>query len=247
MQERPERHIDDLVDAYALGALEPDEVDVVERHLETCASCRALADAARRTLDLLLYAVPPVAPPPSLRARVLARTATEKAELLADNVPPHGGDHASGTALEPAQNPFGRLVQALRAGSSAGGDAGALLRDLLADPDCTIRLVPGTAEAPAANARLVVSPHRTAGVLVAGGLPRQGAGRAYQVWLLRGGQVLPNAVFEVSRSGMGAGIVRTPEPWDTFETVAVTPEPKGGSRTPTGPIVLAGSLAEQTS
>jgi anti-sigma-K factor RskA len=247
MQERPERlerHVDDLVDAYALGALEPDEVDVVERHLETCGSCRALAAQAQRTTDLLLYAAPPATPPPSLRARVLGRIAAEKAELSADHVPPAGGERTSDSELEPEQRAFGRLLRALRGGSSAGEDAGALLRDLLAEPDCTIRLVSGTAEMPEANARLVVSAHRPVGVLVASGLPRPGAGRAYQVWLLRGGQPLPNAVFDVSRSGVGAGIVRTHGPWHAYETVAVTPEPKGGSPAPTGPIVLAGSLAE---
>src|SRR5262249_22041086 len=123
---------------------------LVERHLETCASCRALADQARRNTDLLLYAVPQIAPPPSLRARVLARVADEKAMVSPDTMPPPDGQPPD-AALEPAPNPFGRLLHVLRGGSSTAGDAGAWLRDLLADPDCTIRPVSGTAEAPEAN------------------------------------------------------------------------------------------------
>src|SRR5262245_7638948 len=73
-----ERHVDDLLEAYALGALEPTEVDFVERHLEHCASCRALAEQLRRLADVLLTVVPQVAPPPALRARVLDRVARER-------------------------------------------------------------------------------------------------------------------------------------------------------------------------
>ena len=29
-------HVTNLIDAYALGALEPDEVDIVESHLDEC-------------------------------------------------------------------------------------------------------------------------------------------------------------------------------------------------------------------
>ena len=40
-------HVDNLIDAYALGALEPDEVALVERHLPTCDACQALLDAIK--------------------------------------------------------------------------------------------------------------------------------------------------------------------------------------------------------
>ncbi|MBA3825090.1 MAG: zf-HC2 domain-containing protein, partial [Ktedonobacterales bacterium] len=67
------RHIDDLLDAYALGALEPYEVAEVEAHLEGCASCRQSAARARATAQHLLLAAPAVQPPAALRAKVLAR------------------------------------------------------------------------------------------------------------------------------------------------------------------------------
>ncbi|HEX6819427.1 MAG TPA: zf-HC2 domain-containing protein, partial [Ktedonobacterales bacterium] len=66
-------HIDALIDAYVLGALDDAEMAQVEDHLETCARCRALLRTARETADALLLAGPLVAPPPSLRAKVLAR------------------------------------------------------------------------------------------------------------------------------------------------------------------------------
>jgi anti-sigma-K factor RskA len=245
------RHIDDLVGAYVLGALEADAVDLVERHLEECEVCRALVSKGRRSAELLLYAVPQVAPPPSLRSRVLARIAEEKVATSRSDLPPRedSESHTPTPELEsePSLGPFRRLLHALRSESAPVGYTGAMLRDLLADPQCAIWQVAGTDAAPGAYARLVASPRRHVGVLVASGLRHPGAGKAYQVWLLRGGQPLPNALFTVNRAGAGAGIVSTDEPWRAFDTLAVTPEPEGGSPAPTGSIVLAGSLVEQAS
>lgn len=249
------RHVDDLVDAYALGALEPDEVDAVERHLEGCEDCRTLADAARRRVDLLLQVVPPVVPPPALRAHVLERIAAEKAaasggatSVARDNEPPHGAGVPSDEPSPAQQSYLGRVLRALRGklvpDEHAAGD---LLRNLLADPHSIIWPVAGTEEAPQANGRLVVAPDRQDAVFVASGLRRPAAGKVYQVWLLRGGQPLPNALFAVDHAGVGASIVRAGTPWREFDTVAVTPEPEGGSPAPTGPIVLAGSLVASVS
>lgn len=245
------RHVDDLVDAYAHGALEPSEVDAVEQHLGECDSCRALADEARRTADSLLYAVPQVAPPPSLRGRVLARIAEEKAAMSRDSSEAHASrtpaSNASVGETETVRSPLRRLLDALRNEPAPAGHAGDLLRDLLADPQVAIWPIAGTPDAPGASGRLIVSPRLHEGVVVTSGLFRPAPGKAYQVWFLRGGQPQPNVLFSVDPSGVGAGIVRADAPWHDFDTVAVTPEPRGGSPAPTGPIVLAGSLVDAAS
>lgn len=244
-------HVDDLVDAYALGALEPDEVDAVERHLETCPDCQILAVEARRAAELLWLAAPPVTPPVSLRGRVLARIAQEKAAMSptpAASPADASGDTEPALGAASAGGPLGRLARALRGGSAPQeAVAGNLLRDLLADPQCVILPVAGTGEAPQARARFVVSRDRRDAVLVASGLRQPGTGKAYQVWLLRGGKPAPNTLFTVNRTGVGAGIVHASAPWGEFDTVAVTPEPAGGSPAPTGPILLAGALHERAS
>lgn len=250
-------HVDDLVDAYALGALEPAEVDEVERHLETCPRCRALAQEARRTAEQLWRAAPPVTPPVSLRGRLMARIAQEKAASA--SAPPAAtptAGQASDTTPEaepepspaPARGPLSRLAQALRGEPAPQARmASDLLRDLLADPQSVIWPVAGTADAPQASARFVVSRNRRDGVIITNGLGRPGTGKAYQVWLLRGGQPLPNALFMVNRTGIGASVVHADGAWSDFDTIAITPEPVGGSPAPTGPIVLAGALVEQAS
>jgi anti-sigma factor RsiW len=64
----------DLLEAYALGVLEPDESHAVERHLASCTECRRLAADLAATADLLplaLAAASSLRPPADLKDRVL--------------------------------------------------------------------------------------------------------------------------------------------------------------------------------
>lgn len=239
MDEQDE-HVDNLIDAYALGALEPDEVARVERHLETCDACRALLDAVRAVTSDLLLAVPQAAPPPALRGRILSRIHDE-AQPASRPV-----DHAPAPQAETARpGPMGRLLRSLFGGETpeiADSDADTLLRDLLLDPEVTIRPIAGAEHASQASARFVGAPARHEGVVLTQGLRPLDAQHAYQVWLLRDGQPQPNNVFTVDHAGRGIGIVRASEAPLDFDMLAITPEPAGGSPGPTGAIVLAGAL-----
>src|SRR5436190_231315 len=62
------------LEAYALGALEPDERDRVARHLAGCPECRRLAAAYAEVaadLPLALAAASPLRPPPELKERLV--------------------------------------------------------------------------------------------------------------------------------------------------------------------------------
>ncbi|HEV2404268.1 MAG TPA: anti-sigma factor [Ktedonobacterales bacterium] len=262
-----DRHVDDLVDAYALGSLEPEEVDAVERHLEVCPDCRALAEDARAGTEELLL-TPPTAPvPPDLKQRVLARVRAEREQvaqvshlpqqvtqpqhhLTEDAAPQHHlapeeqhlpSDAQSHVAASSGR--FRRAMSILFGGSeddvSVTGDT---LRSLLSEPDCVIWPVAGTADAPEATARLVGSPSRRDAVIVTHGLRQPPAGQAYQVWFLRDGKPIPNSLFSVDRAGRGSRVVVARAALAEYDTVAITPEPEEGSLAPTGAIVLAGSL-----
>jgi anti-sigma-K factor RskA len=249
-------HVTDLIPAYALGALEPDEVDTVERHLAFCAECaaeeRQIAQAAAALLVApLALSAQTASAPQALRARILERVRG----LPVESAP--ASAHPTDAAPRAHRGLRDRL-RALFSQSPAGteethsetpapyhptGDAelDRILLDLLVDPACAILPAPGAAE-PGAFARLIVTPTSSTGVLFASGLRAPAPGKAYQIWLLRDGQPVPNALFTTDHQGRGASLVRATEPVLAYDTVAVTPEPVGGSVGPTGPIVLAGAL-----
>ncbi|HEY7339580.1 MAG TPA: anti-sigma factor [Ktedonobacterales bacterium] len=242
--DQQDEHVDNLIDAYALGALEPDEVARVERHLETCDACRALLDAVRAVTSDLLLAVPQAAPPSALRGRILSRIHDE-----AQPASQPSQQHAPASQTE-ATRPgrMSRLLRSLFGGETpelADGDADTLLRDLLLDPEVTIRPIAATEHASHASARFVGAPARHEGIVLAQGLRPLDAQHAYQVWLLRDGQPRPNNVFTVDHAGRGIGIVRADEAPLDFDVLAITPEPAGGSPGPTGDIMLAGALRSE--
>lgn len=242
-------HVDNFIDAYALGALEPDEIAWVEAHLEDCPRCRELAREARAVASTLLVDVPLVEPPAALRQHVLDRVHQEARRTRQGEQTP-GSGLGDGFAAEdaPGARRRGGLHRLLRGllGEEAGTGtdmAAARLAELLSAPDCRLWEVAGTQDAPGASARLVGVPSGRDAVLVASGLHALPPDRAYQVWFLRGGQPTPNAVFQVARNGRGRQLVRVPSRLSDFEVVAVTPEPASGSPAPTGAIVLAGELS----
>lgn len=244
-----EPHVTDLIPAYALGALEPDEVDLVERHLEGCATCSAELRAQRRITEELLVAPIQRSAPPRVRERLLEQIRALSAAPSGHGAPPATAEaEQAPPSLWPAPRSSSRIARAWqaafgRAGASTGDDeADQELRDLMLDPESIVITVSGTSDAPAASARLIASPQRGKAVLLASGLKAPGAGRAYQIWFLRDGQPVPNALFAVDRRGRGLSLATLGAPLGSFDTVAVTPEPEGGSPSPTGPIVLAGAL-----
>src|SRR5262245_12930523 len=66
-------HVDELVAVYALGALPGADRIFVERHLQTCAECRALLRETVAAVAVLPMMVAPLEPPPALKSRLLTR------------------------------------------------------------------------------------------------------------------------------------------------------------------------------
>lgn len=71
MADHTSRH-DELIPAYALGALDGDDLRELESHLDAgCAECRRQLDLWQGDLEELAASVPPVEPSPETRQRVL--------------------------------------------------------------------------------------------------------------------------------------------------------------------------------
>jgi len=70
-------HVTDLTAGYALGALTSDERSVVDSHIATCADCRADLAAMMGVVSTLPLACDSMAPPSSLRERVMTAASAE--------------------------------------------------------------------------------------------------------------------------------------------------------------------------
>ena len=64
-------HPEDMLEAFALGALEAGERDDVEAHLDSCPHCSGLLATFEEASILLADTVPQTTPPADLRARVM--------------------------------------------------------------------------------------------------------------------------------------------------------------------------------
>ena len=68
----PPEHPEDLLEAYALGALEAAERDDFEAHLDSCAHCSGVLAELAGTRELLAQSVPQIAAPAHLQSQVMA-------------------------------------------------------------------------------------------------------------------------------------------------------------------------------
>jgi hypothetical protein len=68
--------VEDSLGAYALGALDADEVVAVEEHVANCPACRQRLLTDLQTVEALALTVAPVEPSPKVRDRLLQAAAT---------------------------------------------------------------------------------------------------------------------------------------------------------------------------
>lgn len=243
---------DDLADARdLLGAYAVDAVDDVERRRVE----KLLAsdpDAAREVASLRataarLGSAVSTTPPPELRGAVLGRLSETRQEgttspASSPAATPRRRSRRStwlavaATAVIAASVPSALAWRQTQEVHRVQAQSQAVV-DLLADPAAQVR----TAQVPGGGTVVGVLA-RDRALFTATGLPAPGPGRAYQLWVIRNGVPLPDAVMAA-----GAPIVRaTPDDYVVLthgytagDALAVTVEPSGGSLKPTtSPIVV---------
>ncbi len=224
----------EAVGAYVLGALDEDERSSLERHLETCRSCRKEAAALQLAVEALPASAPSVDPPPQLKDRVMAVVRSE-AELLAVS-----GASADRPPRQRARG-WGRLfprpaitAAAAAAALGAGVVGGiAVVNDRGSrQPQATQRVLAARITDPSvpADARAAVRLSGGEASLVVHGLPDPPTRRVYQVWTKAPGNspVPAGATFAVR-----SGTIDIPRRLHDGDQVLVTVEPLGGSPAPT--------------
>jgi anti-sigma-K factor RskA len=235
----------ELAAAYALGTLDPGERAEFEKHLETCASCRAEVQSFHEVTGLLAQSVAPVAPPPELRERVLR---------AARQVRPIGSRRrvflpwvAAAAILLALLGAYSywraesekRALQTTLATAEARLDSAKQVVAALLDSSVAITDLAATGKAP--TMRLYWNRARNIIVVTAFALPPAPRGRTYQLWAIEKGHA-PVSVGVFNSSPTGRAVITLQMPAGVRPQVsAVTDEPAGGSPQPTQQPFLVGS------
>ena len=210
--------------AYALGALEPAEADAFREHLESCPVCRDEVAALEGVVQALPMTAPQRPAPPALRRRVLrAARAAPKSDLSRRRPTWSAGQWWN----------IGRSVAVATLALAL-----AVLVVLAVVSGSSTRVVEARVSGVAGTAQLRVTNER--GELIVHHLSAPPAGHIYEVWLKapQSAPVPADVLFSVTSAGTAD--LKLPSSLRGIREVMVTPEPDGGSPTPThSPVILA--------
>jgi anti-sigma-K factor RskA len=255
--------------AYALGVLEGAERAAFEAHLATCADCTADVRQLRLAASALPHAVPQVAPPPSLRARVMSQVSPSAgAPLLAPPAVVHDRRGlpawmqlaamlviGAGVFLyaQRMQERVSNLEAQLQQAQAQVASADRVTEELrtvafraqsamgvFAAPDVARIDLAGQPVAQSARARALWSRQRGM-VFTVANLPPLPAGRVYQVWVVTAQAPVSAGLLTPDSAGGGSVYFETPVDILPPVAVAVTLEPAGGVPAPTGERYLIGT------
>jgi anti-sigma-K factor RskA len=216
-----EQEVEDLLGAYALGALAGSDLQRVEDHLATCDRHARVAADLQRVTPALGLSVEDRDPSPELKARVLK--ALESPGRIACPRP---------------QLP--RQVMAAAAALvllAAGIGIGRLSAPQSAPTQVTTWTFRGNAQAPGALARLVYFNRDHRAVVQITGLKPLSAGQVYEMWLFRGASPVDSGVAQAP----GGTLVAQLGDLSNYSQFAVTIEP-GEQSQPTSNPILIGKL-----
>jgi anti-sigma-K factor RskA len=215
-----------LSGAYAVDALDDIERAQFERHLAGCAECRAEVDSLREGASMLTE-ISLVAPPSSLRERVLAEAATIRP------LPPQIVE------VRPARRRFPALVAAAAAVVILGGGVVVVTQPWSDEPAAVISATDRVLSADDAEryeqrfedgsrATVVRSVSLGQAVILTEGMADPGEGMVYELWLSHDGEMVAAGFMPegpdntVLLSGDAA----------SADGVGITVEPEGGSPEP---------------
>lgn len=249
-------HYDELLPAYALGALDAGELAELEGHLSAgCPECELQLATWRQTAEGLADSVTPVVVSELTRARVLAaarRSARRRLPGLgvAAALLLLAGAIGLIVSLERRIDRLGaeqaRLVERLAVANdrlaAAESEVAQARRALgvVASADVRSVTLAGLPPAPGSSGRAWLDPSSGRAVFYAHGLPSLPSSRTYQLWVITGGRPLSAGVFAVDSRGDASLEVGPVAAGEKIEAWAVTVEPAGGQPQPTGEMVLKG-------
>jgi len=239
-----------LAAGYVLGALEPDDEHVFQRHLGGCSECEANVRGLEEVVGTLAYAAPPVDPPETLWASIQREIRPERRRVQPRPARPRRW--ASPLVARLAAAAAIVAVAALSVWNLNLRDENAGYRDRVTALEQATRLLnePNTAKvtlkgsAAEARATVLASSPQDRGVLVVENLPPLQRGKVYELWGIpdRGtGRAKKARVFTVPLRRQGVQTLEFQVPIEPGTVFAITEEPgPEGSEQPTTQPILSG-------
>jgi anti-sigma-K factor RskA len=260
----------ELLPLMALDVLDVDERDVLDDHLAGCQECGEVLAGHLETTAALALALPQEEPSSALKGRVLAR-ASRAHPVSADpsrrSIPaPPLRMAGRGSRWRVSLT---SLVAAVALVLAAGSSLWALgLRSeleqqnariatlserannyqkvtaVLQAADTQIRLLQSTDSNQEAFGRVYIDPETSEGMLMVRNLPPLPPGKVYQLWVAGddGQRESAGVLTWTDKSGNGYTLIKCPEKLSRWQSFGVTQEPAGGSKEPTTPRVLGGTI-----
>jgi len=246
--ERNHEEIEGLLGAYTLGALDAEENDLIQAHLEGCSTCSATVSRLRKARDAMPLTVDTVAPPARLRQSILAAAGSSDraghAAVRSARIRPlrpssrRGWQMPRGLAAPIA----GAAVIAFALGAGLGLGVGRSLSTPPPAPVAAQYELTGTGQMAGANGHVYELQTLGLTLIEFSHLPVLQAGRIYELWLIpSGGNPIPAGVFMPDEGG--SHVVVLARDLRGFAALAVTVErAPDGATAPTQQPQLAGNV-----
>jgi anti-sigma-K factor RskA len=220
----------DLLAAYALDALDEDERERFESHLEECEECSEQLALLHEPVAALAYAAEGPAPPEALRGRIIEGARAEPraavVRMRRRNWPLAA---VAGVAAAAACLAIGLGIWANSLSNSLDRERSARLAyEQILRTGATAKPLKG------ADGSLLVADDRRAALVVCG-LADAPSAKTYEAWVITGNKPQPAGLF---RGGNRCSPVVLTERLPNRATVAVTLEQAGGATSPTLPILF---------
>lgn len=242
----------EMLPAHALSALDASEAQALNEHLAECAECRQELAHWENTAAALALSAPRMEPSPAVRERIMNAVRAEKDASADQNarIIPFASPRRS------VWTSFGSLGAIAAVILFVGLIVGIVvlwkqnrrlkeehrLVQLLTEPGSRLAELKGTPQASGAFAKLAYDKNGRA-VLLANGLPPAPQGKEYQLWFIVGSNPpVPGKTFAPDNAGHGTLNDQVPKQALDSAVFAITLEPAGGVKAPTGAIYLSSGL-----
>ncbi len=244
----------------AIGVATADEQEEFHSHADDCEYCRRAVDEYTEAATMMALNLVPVRPPKELRSRILAAvesgddtantTNTNVVTLRRMRIRPWWLATAATLFLalwgwreigvrvlqERATSQNAEIARLSQENALLKSQHDKLASDLSAvsSPQTRVFSLAGQRGAPAATAKVFLSPEQRRAIVFFSNLPANPADRSYQLWIIRADQAKPQSagVFDATNGNATVSVENLPVATQV-KALAVTLEPKGGVEQPT--------------